>query len=81
MICIYRRQKEINTANYVAKTYVQKLNKNKKNSIIEIIKHAKIAKKLIKEKKFDDFGVLLNETWKAKRELSNSVSSDKLDYI
>ena len=74
-------RKKSNTANYVAKTYVQKLNKNKKNSIIEIIKHAKIAKKLIKEKKFDDFGILLNETWKAKRELSNSVSSDKLDYI
>ena len=30
-----------------------------------------IAEKLlIKDRKFDDFGLLLNETWRAKRELS-----------
>ena len=74
-------RKKSNTANYIAKTYVQKLNKIKKNNILEVIKHAKIAKKLILEKKFNDFGLLLNETWKVKKELSNEVSNDKLDYI
>ena len=74
-------RKKSNTANHIAKTYVQKLNRIKKKNITEIIKHSKIAKELIKERKFNDFGMLLNETWKAKRELSDSVSSDKLDYI
>ena len=74
-------RKKSSTANHVAKSYVQQLNRNKKNNIIEIIKHAKIAKKLIKDRKFDDFGMLLNETWKKKKELSNSVSSDRVDHI
>lgn len=74
-------RKKTKTANYVAKTYVQNLNKSKKKNINEIIQHAKIAKNLIIERNFDDFGILLNETWKAKRELSKFVSSDKLDFI
>lgn len=74
-------RKKSKTANNVAKTYVSNLNKNKKINIIEIMKHAKIAKKLLIEKKFDDFGLLLDETWQLKRELSNSVTSDRLDSI
>jgi D-glycero-alpha-D-manno-heptose-7-phosphate kinase len=68
------------TANNIAKTYVSKLN-YKKNNILEIMKHAEIAKKLLKERKFNDFGLLLNETWKFKRELSSSVTTDKVDYV
>ena len=68
------------TANNIAKTYVSKLN-YKKNNILEIMKHAEIAKKLLKNKKFDDFGLLLNETWKFKRELSSSITSDRVDSV
>lgn len=74
-------RKKSKTANNIAKTYVSKLGKKKKKNIIEIIKHAKIAKKLLIEKNFNDFGLLLDETWKAKKELSNSVTSYKLDSI
>ena len=73
-------RKNLKTANHIAKTYVSKLIYEKK-SIKEIMKHADIAKKLIKEKKFDDFGLLLNETWKFKRKLSSSVTTEKLDYV
>jgi D-glycero-alpha-D-manno-heptose-7-phosphate kinase len=69
------------TANNIASSYVSTFTNNNKKHIYEIIKHAQMAKKLIKNKKFDDFGILLNETWKAKRELSKLISSDKIDYI
>jgi D-glycero-alpha-D-manno-heptose-7-phosphate kinase len=68
------------TANNIAKTYVSKLN-YKKNNILEVMKHAEIAKKLLKERKFNDFGLLLNETWKFKRELSSLITTDKVDYV
>ena len=69
------------TANNIAKTYVSKLDRKKKNNILQIINHAKIAKKLLIQKNFEDFGYLLNETWKFKRDLSSSVTNSKLDYI
>ncbi len=68
------------TANHIAKTYVSKLD-NKRKNIEEIMKHAEIAKILLKNLQFDDFGQLLNETWKLKRELSSSVSTSKLDHV
>ena len=46
-----------------------------------LVDYVCLAKNLIVERNFDDFGILLNETWKAKRELSKYVSSDRLDFI
>ncbi len=69
------------TANDIAKTFVNKLSTDKRKNILEIIKHAKVAKKLLKSKKFDDFGLLLNETWKLKKDLSSSVSNYRIDNI
>ena len=46
-----------------------------------ILEHVKIGKQLLCEKNFDDFGLLLNETWKIKRNLSNKVSSNLIDDI
>ena len=37
------------------------------------MEHTKMAKKLLKSKSFDEFGLLLNETWKLKKDLSSSV--------
>ncbi len=74
-------RKKFKTANNIAQTYVSNFEKKNKMNIFEIINHAKIAKKLLKNKKFDDFGLLLNETWKVKRSLSSHVTNSKLDYI
>lgn len=69
------------TAKYVASSYVKKLNKNKKKNMYEILGHVKESKKILKSKKYDDFGKLLNETWKIKRNLSKQVSSSFIDNV
>lgn len=69
------------TAKFIANTYVKKLNKEKKKNMFEILDHVKIAKKLLEKKNFDDFGLLLDETWKMKRGLSNKVSTSFIDEI
>ena len=68
------------TAQYVAETYVKKIRSLDKN-IYEILDHVKLAKKLFKNKNFDDVGKLLNETWKIKRKLSKEVSNNNIDNI
>tara|TARA_B100000780_G_scaffold264647_1_gene219463 strand:+ start:2828 stop:3835 length:1008 start_codon:yes stop_codon:yes gene_type:complete len=74
-------RKQSETANHVASTYVSKLSKSKKKNILKVIDHVKLAKKYLKNEKFDDFGALLNETWIAKRELSKVVTNNKLDAV
>ena len=69
------------TANYIAKTYVKKLNNSSSKDILEILQHVSIAKNLLKNKNFDDIGLLLSEAWKIKKSLSVSVSSYKIDEI
>jgi D-glycero-alpha-D-manno-heptose-7-phosphate kinase len=68
-------------ASYIAKTYVKKLDNTTRGGILEILQHVKVAKKLLSNKNFDDFGLLLNETWKIKKALSSSVSSYKINSI
>jgi len=68
------------TAKFVANTYVNKLAK-KKSDLDLILEHVKIGKNLLFNKKYNDFGLLLNETWKIKRSLSNIVSNSKIDKI
>jgi len=69
------------TAKYIAKTYVKKLNNEKKKNMFDILSHVKESKKILKSKNYDDFGRLLNETWKIKRNLSKQVSSSFIDKI
>ena len=68
------------TAKFIADTYVNKLNKKKKD-LFEIISQVKTAKYLLNENKIFEFGKLLNETWKIKRILSPSVSNEQIDKI
>ncbi len=68
------------TAKFIADTYVNKLNKKKKD-LFEIISQVKTAKHLLNENKIFEFGKLLNETWKIKRMLSPSVSNEQIDKI
>ena len=49
--------------------------------MFELIKFVNEAKKLIKNKKIDEFGYLLNESWKLKKSLSNKISNDKIDHL
>ena len=69
------------TAKFIAKSYVNKLAKDKKRYLHEIISHVKIAKNLIQRQNFDDFGRLLNENWIRKRELSKNVTTGIIEEI
>ena len=71
----------ISTGNEIANTYISSFAKQNKNLIFEIMSHANIAKKIIKDKNFKDLGPLLNETWEIKRSLSKSISNSQIDMI
>ena len=60
-------RKNYGTANDIARTFVNKLTTEKKKNILEIMEHTKMAKKLLNQKSFDEFGLLLNETEIKKR--------------
>ena len=74
-------RKKNGTANTVAKAYIDKLDNTKKKYILEIIGHAKKAKKLIYNKDYDAFGRLLNTTWEMKKNLSDNMSNTKIDKM
>ena len=69
------------TAKFVANTYVNKLTKEKKGDLLEIMEHVKIAKKFLINKNYNDFGFLLNETWQIKKSLSSKVTNPKIENI
>jgi len=69
------------TAKFVADTYVNTLAKKRKSDLDLILEHVKVGKNLLINKKYNDFGLLLNETWKIKRSLSKKVSNNKIDKI
>ena len=69
------------TAQFVANSYSNKLASQKKRNIIKILEYVKESKKIIKDKRLKDFGLLLHESWKEKKELSNKISNSKIDYL
>jgi len=69
------------TAHNIASTYVNKLQKVKKNHILEILNHVKEAENLLKGDDLIGFGKLLHESWLAKRSLSSSITNSKIDEI
>ena len=68
-------------ANDIAKTYVNKLTKQKKKQMMEIQGFVDKAKIFLKKGLLDDFGSLLDESWQKKKELSNNISSNFIDDI
>ena len=68
-------------ANDIANTFVKELNGSKKIHIKKILEHAVLGKKLLLNGKFDDFGLLLGESWNVKKKLSPSVSNELIDNI
>jgi D-glycero-alpha-D-manno-heptose-7-phosphate kinase len=72
----------VRTANDIAKTYVNKLscfnNKKRMQSILQNVEDAKI---LIENKRLDDIGRLLHESWMRKKDLSSQVTNDRINFI
>ena len=68
-------------ANDIANTFIKELNRSKKIHIKEILEHVKLGKKLLLNGKFDDFGLLLGESWNVKKKLSTSISNELIDNI
>ena len=68
-------------ADKIARTFVNKLNTSKFNYMSEILSLVEPAKNTILKNDLDEFGRLLNISWKLKRSLSKSISNDYLDEI
>jgi D-glycero-alpha-D-manno-heptose-7-phosphate kinase len=79
LILIYTGQTRI--SENIAKTFTEQLTNIKEKNILRILDHVQLAKKIIKNKSLDDFGLLLNETWKEKRQLSSSISNYLIDKL
>lgn len=69
------------TANWIANSYINKLNTSKKDSLDIIVKQVKLAKNLFLSKDYDSIGSLLHEAWMKKKLLSNKVSNNYIDSI
>lgn len=69
------------TANWIAKSYINKLNTSRKDSLDKIVKQTKLAKNLFLAKDYDSIGSLLHEVWMEKKLLSNKVSNNYIDAI
>ena len=68
-------------AHDIASTYVKTLLTNKMQEMKLIQGYVKKAKEYLKSNKLDDFGDLLDESWKKKKELSKNISSEYIDEI
>jgi D-glycero-alpha-D-manno-heptose-7-phosphate kinase len=79
LVLVYTGQSRI--SQNIAKTFTTQLINTKKKNILKILDHVQLAKKIIKKKTLDDFGLLLNETWQEKRKLSGSISTDLIDKL
>jgi len=69
------------TAHTIADGYVKKLSNIKKNNILKMLDHVKIAENILSSGDIDDFGILLNEAWLQKKELSNQITNKKIDEL
>ena len=78
LILVYTERPK--TAHFIASKYVSILDK-KQEFMKQISKYTIEAKQIIKEKKLDDFGLLLNKTWQAKKKISTHISNSNVDNI
>lgn len=68
-------------AHDIASSYVKNLPIEKKKEMLAIQSYVQKAKNYLKKNKLDDFGDLLDESWKKKKELSKNISSEFIDNI
>ena len=68
-------------AHTIANNYVHKLSNQKEKNIRKIIQYVNLGEQFIQSGNLDDFGRLLHETWMQKKELSSTISNDKIDQL
>ncbi len=68
-------------ANDIAEKYAHTLSSQKKKEMKDIHKFVGKAKKLLNENKLDDFGYLIGESWHKKKELSENITSEKIEFL
>ena len=78
LILVFSGQNRI--ASKVAQKKISSI-KKKKKEMSEILNLVKIAKKLLIDKNYEDFGRLLHETWMIKKNLNPIISNSNLDEI
>lgn len=67
------------TAEMIAKKFVNKITTSKKNEIRSILECVSLAKDLINKMQVNEFGLLLDESWKMKKSLHKNISNSKID--
>ena len=78
LVMIYTERPK--TAQDVASKYVNNL--NHKTELMElIVKYTNEAKKIIKNENLDEFGLLLDKSWNAKKNISRLITNDHIDRI
>jgi len=70
----------LKASHHFTSKYVKNFEK-KKLYMNMIVNYTKEAKKIIKQKKLDEFGYLLNKAWMAKKELSPYITNSKIERI
>ena len=69
------------TASEIAGKYVSKLNTVKEREMTEIMSQVEEGEELLSNGNYNEFGKLLNESWKYKKSLSNIISNKKIDEL
>ena len=69
------------TAPDIAKTYVNKLEKSKRDNILEISSYVDEALNVLKKNDLISFARLLHESWIIKKNLSDSITNNKINEI
>ncbi len=69
------------TAEKIANKYANKLNTDKRKSILNIIRYVAQGEKILRSGDIDDFGRLLHDTWLEKKALSKMISNTKINDI
>ena len=79
LVLIYTGKQRL--ASDIAKSFSNKLQTTKKDTIKEILTCVNECKKILKSKSISDFGRLLDESLKIKKKLSNNISTLEIDDI
>ncbi len=69
------------TAEKIANQYANKLNTDKRKSIMNIIRYVAQGENILRSGDIDDFGRLLHDTWLEKKALSKMISNSKINDI
>jgi len=67
------------TAEIIAKKFVNKITTSKKTEIRSILECVSLAKDLINKMQVNEFGLLLDESWKMKKKLHKNISNSEID--